>query len=68
MENQTVDEMIKEYGVRLGELENMFYDLNGFYPMYDCPEFWNDRQVSIAECLLEVWWEIHNTRINGETQ
>lgn len=58
MESLTIDGMIKEYGMRLAELEGLYYSQFGIYPSYDCVEFWEDRQVAKIESLLEFFWKI----------
>lgn len=68
MKNQTVEEMIQEYGMRLGELEGYFYQLHGYYPGYDSGEFWDDPAVSYAETLNDFWWDIKKIKDNGRVQ
>lgn len=68
MNNQTIEEMIAEYGMRLGELEGYFYQLNGYYPGFDSNEFWDDRAVNFAETLNDFWWEIKKIKDNGRVR
>lgn len=68
MRNQTVKELISEYGMRLGELEGYFYQLNGYYPQFDSLEFWNDPAVHMAETLNDFWWGISNRTADKEAQ
>ncbi len=68
MRNQTVEELIQEYGIRLGELEGYFYQLNGYYPGFDSTEFWNDPAVAYAETLNDFWWEIKKIKDDGRVR
>lgn len=68
MENQTVEQLIQEYGMRLGELEGYYYQLNGYYPSFDSHEFWEDKAVAYAETLNDFWWEIKKIRDTGRVR
>jgi len=62
MERQTVDQLINEYGQRLADLEGMYYQMNGYYPYFDCHEFWDDRAVRSTDALLEFWWSVKKAK------
>lgn len=67
-DKQSIDEMVSEYGMRLAELESMFYDLYGIYPFFDCTEFWEDRAVVKIETLLDFWWGVKKTLMARDVQ
>lgn len=55
---QTPVELFNEYQEALINLENIFYEEQGFYPLPFTKKFWDNRTVQKVETLLLLWNDI----------
>lgn len=58
----TIVDIIGEYGERLAELKESWFNLVGDYPYFDDKDFWESREVNKLEVLLKLYWDLREAK------